>query len=198
MGAVRHTSQPAAKHAGPRPLSSAARSPEYLTDLVIYNTCAVRENAEDRVFGNVGALKNKKHRNPDMIIGLCGCMMQQEHISEKIKKSYPHVDIVFHLTGRLLGKREPIDVDIDAIIAAAKRTGTILEINAYPERADIKDEYIRKCIEAGVKMSIDSDAHSVKHFQYLSCGIAQARRGWAEKKDIINAWPVDKMLTMLK
>ena len=110
----------------------------------------------------------------------------------------PHVDIVFHLTGRLLGKREPIDVDIDAIIAAAKQTGTVLEINAYPERADIKDEYIRKCVEAGVKMSIDSDAHSVKHFQYLSCGIAQARRGWAEKKDIINAWPVDKMLTMLK
>ncbi len=64
-------------------------------DLVIYNTCAVRENAEDRVFGNVGALKHKKHRNPDLIIGLCGCMMQQEHITEKIKKSYPHVDIVF-------------------------------------------------------------------------------------------------------
>lgn len=64
-------------------------------DLVIYNTCAVRENAEDRVFGNVGALKHKKNRNPDMIIGLCGCMMQQEHITNKIKNSYPHVDFVF-------------------------------------------------------------------------------------------------------
>lgn len=64
-------------------------------DVVIYNTCAVRENAEARVFGNVGALKHKKHRNPDMIIGLCGCMTQQEHIAEKVKKSYPHVDIVF-------------------------------------------------------------------------------------------------------
>jgi len=110
----------------------------------------------------------------------------------------PHIDIIFHLTGRIINKREPIDLDIDAVIAAAKRTGTVLEINAYPERADIKDEYIRKCVEAGVKMSIDSDAHSIKHFQYLAYGIAQARRGWAEKKDIINAWPAEKMLSMLK
>lgn len=110
----------------------------------------------------------------------------------------PHIDIIFHLTGRIINRREAIDLDIDAIIAAAKRTRTVLEINAYPERADIKDDYIRKCVDAGVKMSIDSDAHSVKHFQYLDCGVAQARRGWAEKKDIINAWPVDKMLTMLK
>lgn len=64
-------------------------------DLVLYNTCAVRENAEDRVFGNVGALKHPKRRNPNMIIALCGCMMQQKHIADKIKFSYPHVDIVF-------------------------------------------------------------------------------------------------------
>ena len=110
----------------------------------------------------------------------------------------PHIDIIFHLTGRIINKRELIDLDIDAVIAAGKRTGTVLEINAYPERADIKDDYIRKCVDAGVKMSIDSDAHSVKHFSYLSCGIAQARRGWAEKKDIINAWPAEKMLKFLK
>ena len=64
-------------------------------DLVIFNTCAVRENAEDRVFGNLGALKHEKHGNPDMIIGVCGCMVQQEHITAKIKKSFPHVDLVF-------------------------------------------------------------------------------------------------------
>lgn len=64
-------------------------------DLVIYNTCAVRENAEDRVFGNVGALKHAKRRNPDMIIGLCGCMMQQTHIVERLKKSFPYVDLIF-------------------------------------------------------------------------------------------------------
>ncbi|MEM1483538.1 tRNA (N6-isopentenyl adenosine(37)-C2)-methylthiotransferase MiaB [Oscillospiraceae bacterium PP1C4] len=64
-------------------------------ELVIYNTCAIRENAHDRVFGNVGALKPIKQKKPDMLIGLCGCMMQQQTVAEKIKKSYPHVDLVF-------------------------------------------------------------------------------------------------------
>ncbi len=64
-------------------------------DLVLYNTCAVRENAELRVFGNLGALKHAKRRNPDMVIGVCGCMMQQAHIAEAIRKKYRHVDLVF-------------------------------------------------------------------------------------------------------
>lgn len=64
-------------------------------DVVIYNTCAVRENAEDRVFGNIGELTHNKEKNKEMIIGLCGCMTQQEHIANKIKKSYPHVDLIF-------------------------------------------------------------------------------------------------------
>lgn len=67
----------------------------YGAKLVIFNTCAVRENAEDRVFGNLGALKHEKARDPEMIIGVCGCMVQQPHITEKIKRSFPHVDLVF-------------------------------------------------------------------------------------------------------
>lgn len=110
----------------------------------------------------------------------------------------PHVDILFHPTGRLINKRAPIDIDIEEIIATAKRTGTILEIDALPERSDLKDEHIRMCVEAGVKMSIDSDAHTAAHYDFLECGIAQARRGWAERKDIVNAWPLEKMLGFLK
>lgn len=64
-------------------------------DIIIYNTCAVRENAEQRVFGNIGELKHLKHKNPELLIGLCGCMAQQEHVSKKIKASYPFVDMVF-------------------------------------------------------------------------------------------------------
>ena len=64
-------------------------------DLILYNTCAIREHAEDRVFGNVGAIKKLKQSNPELIIALCGCMMQQTHIREKLHKSYPFVDIVF-------------------------------------------------------------------------------------------------------
>ena len=64
-------------------------------DLVLFNTCAVRENAEDRIFGNVGALKHAKRQNPGMVIGLCGCMVQQGHMAEKFRTSYPHVDLLF-------------------------------------------------------------------------------------------------------
>ena len=109
-----------------------------------------------------------------------------------------NVDIIFHPTGRIINKRKAYELDIDEIIKAAKKTKTILEINAYPDRLDLKDEHIRKCVEAGVKMAIDSDAHSVLHVKYLEYGIAQARRGWTEKKDIMNAWPLEKMLSYLK
>ena len=90
-------------------------------DFVIYNTCAVRENAEDRVFGNTGMLKKLKKNNPNMVIGLCGCMMQQQHIVKKIKQSYPQVDLIMgthslHLLPQLLykildGKTKVIDIE---------------------------------------------------------------------------------------
>jgi DNA polymerase (family 10) len=110
----------------------------------------------------------------------------------------PHADILFHPTDRIIQKREPIDIDMEAVIKAAKRTKTVLEIDAYPDRTDLKDEYIRKCVEEGVKMSIDSDAHAIPHFAFLEYGISQARRGFATKKDIINAHGWEEMLKFLK
>ncbi len=110
----------------------------------------------------------------------------------------PHVDIIFHLTGRLIQRRAPIEVDIEAVIDTARRTGTVLEINAMPDRLDLRDTYIRQCVAAGVKLSIDSDAHAVEHFRYLELGIAQARRGWAERRHIVNAWPLSTLRRSLK
>lgn len=110
----------------------------------------------------------------------------------------PHADILFHPTGRLIQKREAYEVDMGEVIREAKKTSTVLEINAYPERLDLKDTDIRKAVEAGVKMAINSDAHSVQHIRYLKYGVGQARRGWAEQKDVINAWPLGKMLSCLK
>lgn len=97
-------------------------------DLVLYNTCAIREHAEDRIYGNVGALKNVKKKNPDLIIALCGCMMQQEHVCERIRKSYPFVNLVFgthviHTLPELLykvlrsGKRVFSSENSDGVIA---------------------------------------------------------------------------------
>jgi len=110
----------------------------------------------------------------------------------------PHVDILFHPTGRLINKRKAYEVDMDEVIRTAKKTKTVLEINAFPDRSDLKDEYIRKCVEVGVKLSINSDAHGTNHFGYIDLGVSQARRGWAKRGDIINAWPLKKCLEFLK
>ncbi len=110
----------------------------------------------------------------------------------------PHADILFHPTGRVLKEREAYELDIDAVIAAAKETGTVLEVNAFPNRLDLKDEYVRRCISEGVKLAVDSDAHHVSHFGYLKYGVAQARRGWAEAKDVVNTRPLEGMLKCLK
>lgn len=126
--------------------------------------------------------------------------MSEKEMTARIIKAMenPNVDIIFHPTGRLIQKRSAYQVDIAELIKAAKKTKTVLEVNAYPERLDLSDEHIRQAVEAGVKISIDSDAHSVSHFKYLELGVAQARRGWAEKKDVINAHGWQEMLKMLK
>ena len=110
----------------------------------------------------------------------------------------PHVDILFHPTGRIIQKREAYEVDMDVVIAQAKKTGTILEINAFPERLDLKDSDIKKAVQEGCKMAINSDAHAAEHIGYLKYGIAQARRGWVERENIINTYPLEKMLSLLK
>jgi DNA polymerase (family 10) len=110
----------------------------------------------------------------------------------------PNVDIVFHPTGRIIKRREPYKVDMDKVVKAAAKTKTVLEIDAYPDRLDLKDEHVRRAVGEGVKLAIDSDAHSAGHFNFLEFGIAQARRGWAEKKDVINTRPWEEMVKMLK
>ncbi len=111
----------------------------------------------------------------------------------------PHVDILFHPTARDIGKREPVDLDIDALIEAAHRTGTVLEIDAMPKRLDLKDEHVRKAVAAGVKLVIDSDAHHPHHLAYADeFGVAVARRGWARAADVINTLPVGEFLRQLK
>ena len=126
--------------------------------------------------------------------------LPREEQTERIKKAMQNknVDIIFHPTGRLINRRKAYEVDMGEIVKTAKETGTVLEIDAFPDRLDLNDENIRKCVEVGVKMSIDSDAHSIQHFQYLELGVAQSRRGWAKKNDIINAWPLERMRDFLK
>jgi DNA polymerase (family 10) len=126
--------------------------------------------------------------------------MTKEEMTERIIRAMknPNVDIISHPTGRLIQKREGYEIDFDKILKVAKETGTILEINSYPERLDLNDINIKKAKEMGVKMVINTDAHHVDQMRFIELGIAQARRGWAEKEDIINCWPLEKMLKFLK
>jgi len=107
----------------------------------------------------------------------------------------PNIDIISHPTGRLLKKRSEYEVDFEKILAAAKEFNVVLEINSSPERLDLKDTNIKRAKEAGVKMVINTDAHRKSHLKFIELGTAQARRGWAEKKDVINAQPLNKLLT---
>ncbi|MDP2637238.1 MAG: DNA polymerase/3'-5' exonuclease PolX [bacterium] len=125
--------------------------------------------------------------------------MTQKDMTERIIRAIrnPHVDILFHPTGRLIHEREPYALDMDTVIKEAKKTGTVLEANASPRRLDLKDTDIKKAVRAGVKLSIDSDSHRKEHLRFLKFGVAQARRGWAEKKDVINTLPLSGLLDFL-
>jgi len=126
--------------------------------------------------------------------------MPRTEMTQRIHQamSNPHVDIISHPTGRILKRREEYEVVFDDLVNAARETGTILEINSYPDRLDLGDVNILAARQLGVRMVINSDAHRVSQLHLVSFGISQARRGWAEKKDIINAWPVEELLKAMK
>ncbi len=100
--------------------------------------------------------------------------------------SDPNVDCFFHPTCRLIGKREPIDFDMDEVMATAKAHRVALEIDAFPDRSDLRDTHVRAAVRAGVMLVIDTDAHAPEHFRYIRLGEAIARRGWAGTKNVLN------------
>lgn len=108
------------------------------------------------------------------------------------------VSIIAHPTGRLIGYRESYQVDINKIMDIAAKTGTILEINAYPERLDLNDVYCRMAKDRGVQLAIETDAHSIDGLEFMNLGVDVARRGWLEERDVINTLPLDKLLKRLK
>jgi DNA polymerase (family 10) len=110
----------------------------------------------------------------------------------------PHVNIIGHLTGRKIGRRPPIDLDLEEVFRAAARTGTALEINAYPDRLDLRDEHVLWARRHGVRFSVDTDSHAVKHLDVMPYGVATAQRGWLTRDDVINTWPIRKLTTFLR
>ncbi|MGB8658294.1 MAG: DNA polymerase/3'-5' exonuclease PolX [Candidatus Zixiibacteriota bacterium] len=124
----------------------------------------------------------------------------QEEMTKRIIKAIenPHVDIFAHPTGRLIGRREAYQVDMDKLMDACKANGKALELNAYPERLDLSDLNCRKAKEKGVKIAISTDAHQDLHLDWISFGIATARRGWIEPEDVINTLSLSKLVKWLR
>ncbi len=110
----------------------------------------------------------------------------------------PHVDIIGHPTGRLIGHREGSDIDLDAVGRAAAETNTLLEINCGPDRLDLDAASVRRVLELGASLSINSDAHHPNDFAWMRLGVLTARRGWAPAERVANTWPLERMQEWLR
>ena len=110
----------------------------------------------------------------------------------------PYCQIIAHPTGRLLLRRDPFDYDMEKILDAARRHGVVMECNSYPDRLDLKDTYLRMARDRGVKIVISTDSHTTANLSYIRYGVQMARRGWLEKKDVINTLPLEELLASLR
>lgn len=145
---------------------------------------------------------DKDLKKLDIVIASVHSRFKQsrEEMTKRILKALdnPFVRILGHPTGRLINVREPYDVDMDAIMEKAKKNNIALEVNANYPRLDLKDAHIRQAIEKGCLLAIDTDAHSTSQLKYIEFGIAQARRGWATAKNIVNSWSLKEFEKWIK
>jgi DNA polymerase (family 10) len=126
--------------------------------------------------------------------------LEREAMTERMLAAIenPYAQIIGHPTGRVLLRREPIDYDMEKILAACAKHGVAMECNSYPDRLDLKDVYLRMCKERGVKVVISTDAHNAGNLSLIRYGVRMARRGWLEKRDVINTLPVGEFMGALR
>lgn len=138
----------------------------------------------------------------DVVIAAIHSAMTQseEQITRRILNAIenPHVDIIAHPTCRLIGEREPVAVDMEAVFKAAVKYNKALEINAMPDRLDLKDTHIYRARELGVKLTIGTDAHSTAQLGFMRFGIGIARRGWCRAEDVLNTRPIEEVLAFFR
>jgi DNA polymerase (family 10) len=129
-----------------------------------------------------------------------GFRQNKEQITKRLVSAMrnPYVSIIAHPTGRLIGERDPYEVDMNEILKVAKETGTAMEINAYPLRLDLNDVYAKMAKEMGVPIVISTDTHVTDQFDYMAYGVSIARRGWLEKKDILNTLGYNPLINALR
>jgi DNA polymerase (family 10) len=178
--------------------------------------CEVIDRLNEKIKGimilkgiEVDILEDGRLDLPDAVLGkldlVAGAIhshfdLPRKRQTERILRAmdHPHFTILAHPSGRIINKREPCDVDMIRIIRKAYQRGCFLELNAHPKRLDMLDIYCQIARDEGVMVSINSDAHSILDFENLRFGIGQARRGWLEKKDVLNTRPLKQILNLLK
>jgi len=126
--------------------------------------------------------------------------LTREEMTERLLAAIenPYTQIIAHPTGRLIMRREPFDYDMEKILDAAKKHGVAMECNSYPDRLDLRDVHLRMAKQRGVKIVISTDSHSTTHLPFMKYGVITARRGWLEKKDVINTLPAGELLAALR
>ena len=126
--------------------------------------------------------------------------MEREEMTERLLKAIenPYTQILAHPTGRLVLRRDGFDYDMEAVLDACAKHGVVVECNAYPDRLDLCDVHLRKAKHHGVKIVISTDSHSTANLEYMKYGVITARRGWIEKKDVINTLPLEEFLAALR
>ena len=146
---------------------------------------------------------------PDDLLAKCDVVVASVHMAQQQKErtitgrlitaiENRNVDIIAHPTGRIIGERDPYEVDMQAVLAAAAKAGTTMEINAYPSRLDLNDVWSKTAKDMGVKLAINTDAHEVSQLRVMLYGVKVARRGWLEKKDVLNTLSLQELRAALK
>ena len=146
---------------------------------------------------------------PDELLAKCDVVVASVHMAQQQKEraitgrliaaiENEHVDIIGHPTGRIIGRRDPYDLDMMAVLEAAARMETVMEINAYPSRLDLNDTWAKTARDLGVKMAINSDAHQPEQLKVMKYGVNVARRGWLSKKDVLNTLSLPELREVLK
>jgi DNA polymerase (family 10) len=126
--------------------------------------------------------------------------MAREEMTARVLRAFdnPHLDVWGHPLARLIGKREPVSLDLDRVVEAAARLGVALEINCQPDRLDLPDALVHSAAERGVRFVVSTDSHAVHHFDHLRYGVAQARRGWLRPEDVLNTRDAEDLLAGLR
>ena len=126
--------------------------------------------------------------------------MSKDRMTRRLVRAMenPYVNVIGHPTARLIGRRQPIEFDMEEVFSAAARTGTALEINSFPDRLDLKDEHILWARRHGVRFSVNTDSHAPVHLPFMRFGVATAQRGWLAREDVVNAWPLGKVRRFLR